>query len=90
MGPDQFAEAMSAVGIGDEHNVISYDDWGGLYAGRPLVATENARSRESAGAQWWLEQMDKRGSTRRGCAPVSVSQRQAYVSPRALRHFRQT
>ena len=34
MGPDQFAEAMSAVGIGDEHNVISYDDWGGLYAGR--------------------------------------------------------
>ena len=34
MGPDQFAEAMSAVGIGDEHDVVAYDDWGGLYAGR--------------------------------------------------------
>ena len=34
MGPDQFAKAMSEVGIGDEHDVIAYDDWGGLYAGR--------------------------------------------------------
>ena len=34
MGPDQFAKAMGEVGIGDEHDVIAYDDWGGLYAGR--------------------------------------------------------
>ena len=34
MGPDQFAEEMGQVGIGNEHDVIAYDDWGGLYAGR--------------------------------------------------------
>ena len=34
MGPDQFAEEMGQVGIGNEHDVVAYDDWGGLYAGR--------------------------------------------------------
>ncbi|MEE9249358.1 MAG: rhodanese-like domain-containing protein [Dehalococcoidia bacterium] len=34
MPPDQFAEAMGRVGIGNEHNVVAYDEWGGLYASR--------------------------------------------------------
>ena len=34
MPPDQFAEAMGRLGIGNEHNVVAYDEWGGLYASR--------------------------------------------------------
>ena len=34
MSPDQFAKAMDKVGIGNEHSVVAYDEWGGLYAAR--------------------------------------------------------
>ena len=34
MPPDQFSKAMSSLGIGNEHNVVAYDEWGGLYATR--------------------------------------------------------
>ena len=34
MQPEQFEEAMGKVGIGNEHNVVAYDDYGGLYAAR--------------------------------------------------------
>ena len=87
MGPDRFAEAMSAVGIGDKHDVIAYDDWGGLYAGRLWWLLRMPRPREGAGAERWLEQVDCRGSARRSYTLVSVSQRQAYVSPRACDIF---
>jgi thiosulfate/3-mercaptopyruvate sulfurtransferase len=34
MGPDEFAEVMSAHGIGSEHTVVAYDNSGGVYAAR--------------------------------------------------------
>lgn len=34
MGPEQFAETMSALGIGDDTVVIAYDSFSGLYAAR--------------------------------------------------------
>lgn len=34
MGPEQFAEAMGALGIGDDTLVIAYDSFSGLYAAR--------------------------------------------------------
>ncbi len=34
MGPEQFAEAMGAMGIGDDTPVIAYDSFSGLYAAR--------------------------------------------------------
>ena len=34
MTPDQFADAVGRVGIGNDTNVVAYDDWGGLYATR--------------------------------------------------------
>src|SRR5207245_6976692 len=34
MGPEQFAETMGALGIGDDTLVIAYDGFSGLYAKR--------------------------------------------------------
>lgn len=34
MPPEMFARVMSEHGIGDEHTVVAYDGWGGLYAAR--------------------------------------------------------
>ena len=34
MPPEMFARAMSEHGIGDEHTVVAYDGFGGLYAAR--------------------------------------------------------
>jgi thiosulfate/3-mercaptopyruvate sulfurtransferase len=34
MPPERFAEVMAAHGIGDEHTVVAYDGFGGLYAAR--------------------------------------------------------
>lgn len=34
MQPEQFEAAMGKAGIGNEHNVVAYDDYGGLYAAR--------------------------------------------------------
>lgn len=34
MGPEQFAETMSTLGIGDDTVVIAYDSFSGLYAAR--------------------------------------------------------
>ncbi len=34
MQPEQFEKMMGKVGIGNEHNVVAYDDYGGLYAAR--------------------------------------------------------
>lgn len=34
MGPEQFAETMSTLGIGDDTIVIAYDSFSGLYAAR--------------------------------------------------------
>jgi thiosulfate/3-mercaptopyruvate sulfurtransferase len=35
--PEQFAEAMSGLGVGDDTVVVAYDDTGGLTAGRLVV-----------------------------------------------------
>ncbi len=34
MPPDRFAQVMAEHGIGDEHTVVAYDGFGGLYAAR--------------------------------------------------------
>ncbi len=34
MTPEQFGAAMGRLGIGNEHHVVAYDEWGGLYAAR--------------------------------------------------------
>ena len=83
MGPDQFAKAMGEVGIGDEHDVIAYDDWGGLYAGRlwwllRMHGHEKVRVLNGGWNKWISE-----GRPVEAVSPVSVSQRQAYVAPRA-------
>ena len=36
-GPDAFARAMGALGIGDDTTVVAYDDTGGMTAGRMVV-----------------------------------------------------
>lgn len=32
--PEQFATLMGSVGIGNDNQVVAYDEWGGLYAAR--------------------------------------------------------
>ncbi|MCH7577045.1 MAG: sulfurtransferase [Chloroflexi bacterium] len=58
MPPERFAEVMAAHGIGDEHTVVAYDGFGGLYAARLWWALDYYGHAEckvlNGGFQKWL------------------------------------
>ena len=57
--PDEFAEAMSRLGIGDDTWVIAYDDTGGMTAGRLIVMLRMLGRRASlldGGLRAWIDE----------------------------------
>ena len=58
MPPERFAEVMAAHGIGDEHTVVAYDGFGGLFAARLWWALDYYGHAEckvlNGGFQKWL------------------------------------
>ncbi len=60
MSPDDFARAMSAHGIGNQHTVVAYDGMGGLYAARLWWALDyyghsNCKVLNGGFEKWLLE-----------------------------------